>query len=566
MVLLLATTLLGILLSLVYGWLVEFIAAKSILLDDDQGNHFSITILLGMALLSGLSGVWSFFSGIGTSAVIFFCVLALLTLIGIRRYAFVRLQILYTQLKSLSALSFLVLFLFLLYAFFNASATPPIFDTGLYHAQFIRWIENYHVVAGLANLHARLGYNSTLFLLAAFLGFADLGGHSYQVPDLIILISLLVYCLSRIEQSRKALSVTGLVIVGIVVFLLIEPRVIPWLASPATDLPAALVCWMVLLQTMEKIEAGRIAKLDSPVVAIVILSLFDISLKLTTAPLLSISLYLLWKARATLFFKPAFILGLLCAVVLLPWIARNVVLTGYLIFPVYQIDVFRFDWNVPLETVKRIAAGNTSFARIPNEQPDLVQSMKFGQWFPIWYQALPSEDFLLINALTLGAILLTISAVIKKQAVQQIQTYGPVYAVCILGAAFWFVELPSPRFGYGFLIPLLWLLYAPILVSWVAWSKVSSKGLVLFAQLFLAIFILSTLVQFPISWWQKYLMSYRPYPTVQTNSVLLDGQAVFLPAAGQRCWYHPLPCTPNIAAGLAMRGPKIEDGFYISPK
>ena len=42
------------------------------------------------------------------------------------------------------------------------------YDTGLYHAQAIRWIEEYGVVPGLANLHSRFGYNSASFALSAF--------------------------------------------------------------------------------------------------------------------------------------------------------------------------------------------------------------------------------------------------------------------------------------------------------------------------------------------------------------------------------------------------------------
>ena len=40
-------------------------------------------------------------------------------------------------------------------------------DTGLYHAQAIRWIEEYGVVCGLGNLHSRFAYNSAAFALCA---------------------------------------------------------------------------------------------------------------------------------------------------------------------------------------------------------------------------------------------------------------------------------------------------------------------------------------------------------------------------------------------------------------
>ena len=50
------------------------------------------------------------------------------------------------------------------------------YDSDLYHAQSIRWIEEYGVVKGLGNIHVRFAYNSSFFALSAlysmrFLGF-----------------------------------------------------------------------------------------------------------------------------------------------------------------------------------------------------------------------------------------------------------------------------------------------------------------------------------------------------------------------------------------------------------
>ena len=49
-------------------------------------------------------------------------------------------------------------------------------DTGLYHAQAIRWIEEYGVVPGLGNLHSRFAYNSAAFPLCAVYSMRWLGG------------------------------------------------------------------------------------------------------------------------------------------------------------------------------------------------------------------------------------------------------------------------------------------------------------------------------------------------------------------------------------------------------
>jgi hypothetical protein len=73
MILLLVVVCFGVLLSLLYGWILEFVAVKFLKLNDQHDLHFSITVLLGMALLSGLLGIWSFFLGVDVRAVVFFC-------------------------------------------------------------------------------------------------------------------------------------------------------------------------------------------------------------------------------------------------------------------------------------------------------------------------------------------------------------------------------------------------------------------------------------------------------------------------------------------------------------
>lgn len=41
------------------------------------------------------------------------------------------------------------------------------YDSDLYHAQSIRWIEEYGIVKGLGNIHVRFAYNSSFFALSA---------------------------------------------------------------------------------------------------------------------------------------------------------------------------------------------------------------------------------------------------------------------------------------------------------------------------------------------------------------------------------------------------------------
>ena len=68
------------------------------------------------------------------------------------------------------------------------------YDTGLYHAQAIHWIEEYGVVKGLGNIHVRLAYNSALFALSALYSFRDItGGQSLHGISGIMMAAACLY-------------------------------------------------------------------------------------------------------------------------------------------------------------------------------------------------------------------------------------------------------------------------------------------------------------------------------------------------------------------------------------
>ena len=58
-----------------------------------------------------------------------------------------------------------------------SSFAPTVYDTGLYHAQAVRWINEYGCVKGLGNLHNRFAYNSSFLCLQALYNWKFLGNN-----------------------------------------------------------------------------------------------------------------------------------------------------------------------------------------------------------------------------------------------------------------------------------------------------------------------------------------------------------------------------------------------------
>jgi hypothetical protein len=558
MILLLKITLFGLFLSLLYGWLLEFIFVRIFRFRDDHDTHFSITTLLGVA------------SKIDAFTVRFFSILALLTLLVSGKYVFVRLKYVFRQILSFGLISWLAFIVIFTYALYMAAASTLTYDTGLYHAQSIRWIESYPAIPGLANLHDRLGFNSNLFLLAAFWGFADEGWFAYQAPGLIIFVSFSIYCLYLMNKSRWAFALSGVVAAGFLFYLLVEQGIIVWFVSPTADLSSTFLSWTIFLLAMEKLESPDLTQLDVKTIAIFTLGLFDMSVKLSAAPILLISLYFLWKIKPGISLRNLAWLALFGVVIFLPWLARNVIISGYLVFPLYQLDILNVDWKVPYETARHTAELVTSWGRIPYEDPALVISMKFSQWFPEWYRrTLPPADFYLINSISVASILLGVFMFFDHQIRGRVRRYGAVYGVLTIWAFYWFIQSPSPRFGYGFLVTLLFVVCSPMMEYFLYKVKMPTNIFVLLMQIALILYAFKFETGFSAKSWKHYLDSYKPYPVVETSPVTIGSMVLFIPSVNDiyaQCWYEAFPCAPFEPSGLSLRGARIEDGFYIKGK
>src|SRR5258708_35024284 len=159
-------------------------------------------------------------------------------------------------------------------------------------------------------------------------------------------------------------------------------------------------------------------------------------------------------------------------------------------------------------------------------------SLKLEEWLPLWYQELRTDDLFLVNGLLFGLALVLILAVINNQVLDRIRACGLVYAVGCVGVVFWLVESPAPRFGYGFILILLCLVYAPLIVSLSDSIKLSSRYFILVAQILMEVWLLSILVQFPVSFWKQYFRIYKPYPVSESTAFNLLSQSSLLPVTG----------------------------------
>ena len=341
----------------------------------------------------------------------------------------------------------LLVFGAIVYALASAGA-PKLLDTDWYHAQAIRWIEEYGCVTGLANIFYALGFNSAQHYFDALYGMKPVFGVSLHAAGGYFGLLLLAHGLVRLAgwRSHKRHIVDALALAEVVYTIIVTA----FYADPYTDtLPNCLIFfilteWIILLETEEKADFPYAFLCVFGVFATVVKTSAVMVLLLTVLPAVRLIRHRKWGTAA------GYILtGILTAV---PFIITNVRTTGYLVYPVGWIDWFDVPWKIDAGIVKYIADNMIHDARAVDLTMDEVLHNGLA-WVPVWFQ----NDSVSHRILYLAVCFLllfdaagTIVSFVKKRTVEPAMLL--TRAAAAGGLAYWFFTIPQVKYCWVFLL------------------------------------------------------------------------------------------------------------------
>ena len=164
-----------------------------------QKRELDVICILGMCALTVYSQWFSLFYKVGLAANVIILLINVLIIIGFRKKLIQELHTLKNNIRYVMIFGVVALLIMVLTA-----QEIGHYDTLLYHAQSIRWIEEYGVVKGLGNLHNRLAYNSSIFCLEALFGLKFLFGRSLHTVNGFVVTVLLGYTMCSFKGFKKA--------------------------------------------------------------------------------------------------------------------------------------------------------------------------------------------------------------------------------------------------------------------------------------------------------------------------------------------------------------------------
>lgn len=451
--------------------------------------------------------------------------------------------------------SWAIILLILITVFILETTTrrPSNSDTNLYHAQAIHWIENFPAIRGLGNLHGRLAFNSAWLTANAFYSLRSILGRSLHVVSGFYFFFFCVFALS-IRQTKEPGRTKFTITTALLLFAAFQ-YLASDISSPGTDVPAALSVWMVFLITLYDVDHPD----PSTPIFITALASFAVVVKLSSLMIMLVPAgyfinNLLKRKHASA--TTQLIIGLF---ILLPFLIRNLIQSGYLIYPFPALDFFNFAWKVPLERVVEEKNAILVWGRLPKLPIQDVLAMPFSVWLPKWFANLTVAR----KALVIFSASSPLFAFFNFFFFRSSRRNTLLHLAFSAGVYFWLASTPDVRFGYSFLIPAAILNILPLLIFLIQRSTLHPMFIERFASVVLILFIgISFARSIELSTIMDRLLLPRDYDRVKTQACEIDGVQIFCAVEYNACSYHAFPCVPQQKDWVKRLGPALEDGFY----
>ena len=531
---------------------------KKITKNDLHLPHFSIICITGLSAITVIAGTFSLFIPLGEWWIQFLFIIPCLVLLfkkdppnffSALKKEFQKLHIVSTVLLSACLLLILVM----------SSWTVIHPDTLGYHAQTIQWIEKYKAVPGLAHLHVRFGYQWLWFVDSALFGFSFTGREGITLLNSTVLFWFFIFFINRINYNflKEGKRLYGLLWMGLLVISIwsyTQVRLTATSASP--DFIATLFTLVTIYLLLEKV----LKVLDASTWLLVsFLALVAVTIKLSVAPILLVAAVPAFLGLAKRKIKLFVTISFLAVLTSSPFIARNIITSGYIVFPLTSFDIVDVDWkNDPVLTLNE-RNYVTAYARKPGVtagEVSAINKMNLSKWLPNWWLNRSTADKVIMILLVLSffGALLSIKKILSSGFILQL-----ILITLLAGIIFWFVNAPDPRFGFGSILGFIGV------VSYLVFKE---KEIFIGKNILTAILLISsasislyTGYRFINFFSKDQLLTPLGIEKTEYTTLECDGIKINFPAANKDFGITPVPCTDLDCEKFSPRGKKLEDGF-----
>lgn len=316
-----------------------------------------------------------------------------------------------------------------------------IYDTLVYHFYTIKWFSIYPATPGAGNLFIYLGLNQSYFLFPAFLdgiwsNYKGACAASGLFAVAICSEMILANAKRVIDRKFTFLSAFQLLFLPLCINVGVQN-----LSSPTPDTFINLLTFKVFSDLLTCFEAKKIGFQDIflllfyCVLGVVMkMSFAGVALGMGFMMLILLSVNKLWR------FKDIAGAAAILLLLLIPWVLRGGISTGYIGFPAYSLPL-SVDWRVPKSEAVGFYAYIKGFARTMLHGKPAVDAAYNYKWLPAWIKRMAASfNFIVPVVLCLGVCGIM---AFKKITIRPLV---PIFACIFISLIFWFFTAPDVRF------------------------------------------------------------------------------------------------------------------------
>ena len=545
-------------------------------------NANVLRLLIGFMLTNVYAEIWSIFSPVNMWAVY---ILVFITLVI--AYMFKQDMAETVNISKATKPAVIASVAVILLMAYGSSRGYMHYDTTLYHASAIRWIEEYGVVPGLANLQSRYGYNSAEFAHNALYSFKWYTGRSLHcTTGFLAMVSAHLLYDKELFTGRRTIQSVDFVRIGLLYYLGV---LFAQMVSPASDYVANLLIFDILILMLGRVK-DRTLPADHYVL-ISLLAIYGITVKVSLAPMVLICLipfvyYIIKKDVRSILF--CIVSGLVIA---MPYFIRGYILSGWILYPSTLIKLGNPDWQVPIGEAQYDAKEISMWGR------GITDATKWSEvtltnWIPSWFAALDTVEKVLITAvITSTVVLVAIEIRLGLSKIKGgLQRYNillelPIAWIMLLGVVTWFVGAPLVRYGLGFVLsfPLLVvgilyeLVFREVRIAGInkdrTGSDRSSPGerkeivgravFLIIAGVMVLMKIKGLVVDIAGSLDRDCLIWQQDYEDPEAFTYEVNGVTIYVAKNGGGMGYNKFPSSIEVKDNIELRGSELKDGFRV---
>ena len=473
--------------------------------------------------------------------------------------------------KEISWYEWILFLVFIAFVMLLTSPYPKQYDNYLYQAQLLRYYEEYGVIKGMGNISTRLGFNNSIYALMALYSFKGIYGFSLHTVNSAFCVFFGIFAIHgicRIGKTKTYVSAGLAAAVLVYVFHSAE-----LLNCIGTDLPANMMGLMIMLLFARETEKRERDTFTYGLIALYIV--YAVTVKVSMGMLGILVFYPAFMMIKKKEWKRIGIFILTGLLILVPWLIRNVIISGWLIYPFPVLDLFDVKWKISYESAVYEQIMIIGWGRLKTGR---AAEMALGEWFPLWFQGLLLRYRLLIYLnvfLFVYEILQSVYAALKKK--KEMFYWSLLKMTLIASLVYWLFSAPDVRFAWCYLtaFPIVCIFTSEIWrrIEGISIRKIRIDSILFVCMVFFvctytfikanSVEVLKTSVAGRANSQVFYIYQgdFSEYPV---EEYIINGDVFYYPSEGDQTGYYGFPGTTDKALldNLGYLGENFEDGVY----